>query len=132
MRRACQEIHPIPVPTICPICADFLRLQGQGPGRLPASKDQPELFGANEKKARCPAPEGADEAVFLDEPEQLNVCDAGSGSGGSGGACDPGGNCGVAAVYCQGNVLMVVYTSPFVLPTTTTTTTTTTTSGPLA
>lgn len=102
---------------------------------MPASVDEKGLLGATEQKTRCPKPEGADEAVFLEEPEQLNICDAGSGSGGSGGTCEIGGNCGVAAVYCQGNVLMVVYTSPFVMPTTTTsspgaitTTTTTTTS----
>jgi len=37
------------------------------------------------------------------------------------------GGCGVVAVYCQGNQLMVMYNTPVTLPTTTSTTTTTTT-----
>ena len=89
------------------------------PGR--PQRKRPQVFGAAPGEGReCPEPEGVKEAKFLDEPEQLNVCDSGSGSGGSGGGCEipSGGNCGVAGVYCQGNQLVVIYTTPFTPPVT--------------
>lgn len=127
MYRACKDIHPILQPNTCPTCAQYVESVSSGPGRL--RRTQRRMFGAGpENDPKCPEPPGAEEATFLEKPEKLIPCKDGSGSdcSGSGSGLSGGckGACGVAAVYCQGNVLMVMYTSPFILPTTTTTTTT--------
>lgn len=141
MKRECINIHPYPVPGECPICAAYVHAVGAGPGRSkyrggPFSVDK--LFGDTEGGTttagpkECPPGNKVNESTFLEEPEQINVCESGSGSGGSGPVCEMtgGGGCGVVGVYCQGNQLMVMYRTYFQYLDSTTTTTSTTTYSP--
>ena len=121
MNRPCKEIHPILQPETCPTCAQYVASIASGPGRV--RRVPAKLFGdAPEDKKECPEPLGGDETTFLEPPEKLIPCKDGSGSDCSGsgsgvsGDCKGGGDCGVSGVYCQGNMLMVMYTTPVTPP----------------